>query len=248
MNSIETAILTDEQIIQITELTDACRAHDHIRLTYPTDETGDGCHHFLLYQEDARLIAALSLIFLDDGLAECCAFTHPEHRRQGHFTRLLEHALDTCEECDILFPVPESCPDTMAALAALGAELESREHRMELETPPDLSGVGQRNLTLLPSEDEASCAWQLFLGDHLIGRCLTTPASGSCICLHHVEIDPDYRRQGYGAEFLTMLLSALSASGIRKVILQVPDSNEAALALYKKAGFRITETLSYYAY
>jgi ribosomal protein S18 acetylase RimI-like enzyme len=47
---------------------------------------------------------------------------------------------------------------------------------------------------------------------------------------------------------LEKLFALLAAAGIKKVILQVSGDNAAALALYKKTGFRITETLSYYLY
>ncbi|MDO5406694.1 MAG: GNAT family N-acetyltransferase [Eubacteriales bacterium] len=81
-----------------------------------------------------------------------------------------------------------------------------------------------------------------------LGSCQTTPVSRSCVCLHHVEILPQYRRQGCGTALLEQLAAALKHSGVRRVILQVSGDNEAALALYKKQGFRITETLSYYLY
>jgi ribosomal protein S18 acetylase RimI-like enzyme len=47
---------------------------------------------------------------------------------------------------------------------------------------------------------------------------------------------------------LEKLFALLAAAGIKKVILQVSGGNDSALALYKKAGFRITETLLYYLY
>ena len=46
----------------------------------------------------------------------------------------------------------------------------------------------------------------------------------------------------------SILVSSLEREGIRRICLQVSGSNEPALHLYRKTGFRITETLSYYLY
>lgn len=65
---------------------------------------------------------------------------------------------------------------------------------------------------------------------------------------HHVEIVPEYRNRGYGTAFLLLLLPALSKEGFQKAVLQVSGDNAAAIALYKKTGFSVTKTLSYYFY
>jgi GNAT superfamily N-acetyltransferase len=80
------------------------------------------------------------------------------------------------------------------------------------------------------------------------GRYDITSVSDHCVCLHHVEVDEAHRGQGHATCMLEKLFALLAAAGIKKVILQVSGDNDAALALYKKTGFRITETLSYYLY
>ena len=74
------------------------------------------------------------------------------------------------------------------------------------------------------------------------------PVSADTVCLHHVEIVPEYRNRGYGTAFLLLLLPALSKEGFQKAVLQVSGDNAAAIALYKKTGFSVTKTLSYYFY
>ena len=51
-----------------------------------------------------------------------------------------------------------------------------------------------------------------------------------------------------GTAFLGLLLPALAEEGFSRIILQVSGSNAPALALYKKIGFRVMETLLYYLY
>lgn len=281
--------LTDTQISHIRQLTDICCRHDQIELSYPADEkepehepghadTEDSMsgrsRHWLAYDNGGTLAAVLGLVFYEDSLAECTAFTHPDFRRQGLFSALLELALEETEDLDILFPVSGTCPDTAAVLDALGAELESCELQMEMELS-EMSAkddckcrAGAAGFTLNQcSPDESGTATWLLFSDSLTGMPATPTCCGSCqtspvsnspgpassgssfsVCLHHVEVLPQYRRQGCGTALMELLLARLARDGFRRVILQVSGDNEAALSLYKKTGFRITETLSYYLY
>ena len=56
-----------------------------------------------------------------------------------------------------------------------------------------------------------------------------------------------FRGKGYGKEFLLGMLRLLSDMGTR-VVIQVSGQNYIARNLYKKTGFRTTESLSYYLY
>lgn len=279
----QTGSLTDEQVKQVKQLICRCQETDCTSLFYPFEE--EDCHHYLLYEHaggnfstsdnTSTLCAVLAMIPCETEV-ECSAFTRPDRRRNGYFTALLETALETFEEYDILFPVTGNCPDTLATLEALDAEVESQELMMELELDEwsngyaDVTGYVLTESDMLESEDDFcdiptddGRTWELRSADSsgfadsssaaggasiLLGTCQTTSVSDTCVCLHHVEILPQFRQKGYGTILLTRLLSALKESGTERVILQVSGGNEAALALYKKQGFRITETLSYYLY
>ena len=91
-----TNLLTQKQLQEIADLTTFCHRHDGIELSYPVEE--EHLTHFLGYLADGRLAACLTLISYEETLAECCAFTHPEFRRQGFFSRLLDEAVSRSEE------------------------------------------------------------------------------------------------------------------------------------------------------
>ena len=284
---VETQNLTEKQRQDIRLLVELCCRHDNIRLSYPEDgESGEdgnedneengtgtmhipGPRHWLCYGEDGVLKSALALVYYQDSLVECSAFTHPDFRRQGLFSRLLGCAVDTTEtvdcggDCDILFTVSGHCPDTAAVLQALDAELASEEYQMEME----LTETRCRAMILAaapscllrkacpdPEPDgSADTVWELIrMADDssavLLGSCRTFMVSDACVCLHHVEILHQYRGQGFGYALICRLMPLLCKEGVRRVILQVSGSNKAALALYKKTGFRISETLSLYLY
>ena len=55
--------------------------------------------------------------------------------------------------------------------------------------------------------------------------------------INNIAVHPRVRSQGVGTRFLRFLLDYASSQGCREVTLEVRPSNDAALALYRKAGF-----------
>ena len=262
-----TNLLTQKQQQEIADLTAFCRRHDGTDLSWPADE--EDLTHFLGYLPDGRLAACLTLIPYEETLAECCAFTHPDFRKNGFFSRLLEEALAQYPDADLLFAVSEDCRDALKTLEALGAEKDSEEHMMECNlgswpiTHPsgsaDSTGAAQQ--TGSPAETETAAnfhpfsitrtsetEYTLHRSGILCGTASAEPVSETAVCLHHVEILPEFRNKGCGTAFLQLLLPELAGNGFQKAILQVAGDNAPAIALYKKTGFSITKTLSYYFY
>lgn len=255
-----TNLLTQKQQKEAAYLTAVCHHHDQNDLSYPLEETD--ITHFLAYLPDGTLAACLALISYEENLAECCAFTHPDFRNQGIFSQLLEEGLSHIPDSDLLFAVSESCQDTVKTLEALGAEKESEELMMECDLasssciPVTQTGTSFGNtlhsgfarsdsFSLKQNSGSEFC---LYKGDFLLGTAFAEPVSEGTVCLHHVEILPKYRHQGFGTVFFTLLLPALASQGFQTAILQVAGDNMPAIALYKKTGFSVTKTLSYYFY
>ena len=265
-----TNLLTQKQQQEIADLTAFCRHYDGTDLSYPLEE--EDLSHFLGYLPDGRLAACLTLIPYEEDLAECCAFTHPDFRRQGFFSLLMKEAISQYPDVDMLFAVSETCTDALKTLEALEAEKDSEEHMMEC----DLSSW-HRTLQPAPADNTDSFAqtgaaaeisvspvsshshlfalaqlseteYALYHSSTLCGTASAEPVSETAVCLHHVEILPELRNQGCGTAFLHLLLPKLAGNGIQKVILQVAGDNAPAIALYKKTGFSVTKTLSYFFY
>lgn len=62
-----------------------------------------------------------------------------------------------------------------------------------------------------------------------------------CTFLFDFEIAPEYRRAGYGYESLKLLDEYARRLGSKTLELHVFGKNPAALALYQKAGYMITD-------
>ena len=76
------------------------------------------------------------------------------------------------------------------------------------------------------------------------GTCRILPYGSGRFYLYHLEITESFRSRGFGRALLFGVLNSLPSRS--RVILQVSSENTAALSLYKKTGFGITKTLSYY--
>lgn len=267
-----TNLLTQKQQQEIADLTTFCRRHDNTEVSYPLEED---LTHFLGYLPDGRLAACLTLIPYEEDLAECCAFTHPDFRKQNFFSLLLKEAVSQYPDVDLLFAVSENCSDALKTLEALEAEKDSEEHMMECDLgcwrmaqpSGSIDNAGNSGQTIAPTDNcSTTCIpgsnrsnlfsmikisetdYALYRSNTLCGTASAEPVSKTAVCLHHVEILPEFRNQGCGTAFLQLLLPKLAGNGFQKAILQVSGDNAPAIALYKKTGFSVTKTLSYYFY
>lgn len=245
----ETA-LTPAFRLGLRALSDACQAQN----SSSPDSFEDGDVFFFLEEtgQDGQpfFSSALVLYSIEEDLFECAALTRPDLRREGRFSRLLEAAADYAPEAEFSFPVPDNSPEKKAVMEAIGAELWYQEHLMEWT--PGLSALPDRQTALSFSQTgdaiSVTASSDPEHPDAVTASCLLTLTSGSACCLHRVLVPEPLRGQGYGSLLLSTLLGELSRKGIKKAVLQVSGDNAPALALYRKTGFRITETLSYYLY
>ncbi len=221
-------------------------------VSYPQDEE-DALHYLLWIRKpeggSPELIGALAILPLDETTIECIALIHPSARRKGFFTRLLKHARRDFARFDFLFPVPEGAHDIMASLQAIDARYDHTDLMMECLTAewPDAQILPDALIpeNLIPEEHLP----EVFLWpedtDTPIGSCRVIPLSPDCVCLCQVEISPALRGLGHGTAMIRRLLSLLCQCGICRILLHVEKENIPAVALYKKTGFRVIETLSY---
>ena len=56
--------------------------------------------------------------------------------------------------------------------------------------------------------------------------------------IYNIAIAPEFRRKGIGEELLRHMIDKAEADGCDLATLEVRGSNEAAMELYKKLGFR----------
>lgn len=252
MNIIRTKSPDKNQKGNLLCLQKTCQDHDRISLTFPMEEN---CLYYLLYEND-RLLSALCAFFNENGDLECSGFTLPSMRKQGLFALLLKELLKEAEDNDIIFPADESCPDTICTLKALEADFWYREHFMEITLSGFLNSEFKKNNKTrevygLTMEPAGSDQYGFFKDGTRIGSFYFNKQSDKCY-FYGFEIREELRGKGLGSACLLLFLEAFFSrpekGGSGVLFLQVSGLNKPAMALYKKAGFHTTESLSYYIY
>ena len=71
-----------------------------------------------------------------------------------------------------------------------------------------------------------------------------TELRSDAIELTYIGVAADQRIKGLGRELLNAFIRTSRETGYRSVVLSVEKDNGSAIALYKKAGFKITKTFS----
>lgn len=236
--------LNSSQKEQIHSLEERCRRESPLSLTFPTE----GFDHCLFYYgESGALLSAAAFTTAAPGICECSALTDPAYRNRGLFSELLEAGLELIpEESDILFYSDGSCKDTEKTLEALEAEFLTRDYMMEFSPQAASSAVFPCPLSpAAVSRDEDGCLKFLFQTN--TGEALVSCAQ-NYYYFFSFEIRGHLRRMGHGEKLLKDILTYLYLKNPMPVRLQVSGDNIPAMSLYKKTGFRITDTLSTYLY
>lgn len=244
MDITVSSVLTPTEKEEVFLLLEACCKKEPVSLTFPTEEAD----HYLLARENGRLLCAAALLEEDETVYECTAFTRPDCRRNGVFGAVLEKGLSILpEDTELLFYIDKKSPDALETVTALGAELLSDEHMMELasDAVSAMKGLEKTGDLTVTEAMEGEQAILVFSDAH---GSLNISLYGTHYYLYGFEIREDQRGRGFGTGLLIKVLSFLAEREPLPVTLQVSGSNGPALSLYKKTGFRITETLSRYLY
>lgn len=123
-----------------------------------------------------------------------------------------------------------------AAIAALEAELFGAEAWSLEQVRGELAGPGRRGWVSADLDDRSDG-----------GGYLITMTLGDVVDLQRVGVAPGARRTGVATELLDVALAAARDDGADRMLLEVAENNEAALAFYAARGFtRIDRRPRYY--
>lgn len=73
-------------------------------------------------------------------------------------------------------------------------------------------------------------------GYALLARTFSQEAGGMVLWIEELYVKPEYRSCGLGHDFFTYLKSNL-CENVKRIRLEVEDSNEKAISLYRRMGF-----------
>lgn len=124
----------------LTALESVCRAKDGT-VSSVCSSTEFNCRRdipvFFLAMDGTKLVGYLSVFLPEETSAEINVLIHPDYRRQGIFTALLQRAktaLSAVGTKEFIFVCEPSATDSTAAMLAMQAEKRSSEYRMLLES------------------------------------------------------------------------------------------------------------------
>ena len=231
----------------------------------------------ILWWEDGQLLGFLGLYAFAPPTAELAGMVHPDARRSGIATALLDAALPLCRERGyrqaLLVTPRESSPGRSFALSR-GAVLEHSEHALVLLSSPS-DGAADPAITVrtateadaaevsrllttafgtppspvldLPAATESSGTLVVELAGSAVGTLRLTRESAEAAGIYGFAVDPPLQGRGIGRDVLRRICHQLRDEGVHRIGLEVAVDNDHAMGLYTSLGFTPVTTEDYYA-
>lgn len=226
----------------------------------------------VLWWEEGRLTGFIGLYAFGGPSVELAGMVHPNSRRRGIGTRLLDEAMTLCRERGhdkILLVVPRTSPGGRTLAQSRHGSLDHSEHVLEAvgEVAP---GPTDPSLILRPVSsddlaDEARILSEAFgrtgsseardapdesrlVGErdgHVIAtvRVHRTPEQWD---IYGFAVESSLRGMGIGRDLLRRVCHQAHEAGVTRLHLEVEVNNDRALGLYTSLGFAPTSTDDYY--
>jgi ribosomal protein S18 acetylase RimI-like enzyme len=226
----------------------------------------------VLWWEEGRLVGFLGLYSFGGHTVEVAGMVHPNFRRRGIGTRLLDEAMKLCRERGhrkLLLVAPRTSAGAQVLAESRNGFLEHSEHTLDLKGAVS-EGPADPSLTLRPAvnDDVASLArileeafgapWNPHdlegLGDSTLvgerdGRVIATlrvHRSTEQWSIYGFAVEPQQRGRGVGRDLLRRVCRQANEAGVTWLHLEVEVNNDRALGLYTSLGFTGTSTDDYF--
>lgn len=222
----------------------ACRKENKKVQTFFLTDCENNTLPILYYATvDKQVVGFISVDCFENIYAEICGFVLPDFRNQKIMSHLFDTFLKDYDECYINTFLREKKSTEVKILSHLGFEYASTEYAMKY----DLTKLDFQQLPSFIQEEctDTDLKFCLFKNFLPIGLCMAEHVSSNTVCIHDVSIDENFRRKSYSFQMLNHILSYLSKQ-YDYAVLHVTKENSAAVSLYKKLGFVITDSAFVY--
>ena len=240
--------LTEKEETAVEKITSACNRADGTGYTAPTD-----ADEYLLSCHGGRPVAFLAIYAMGDTVGgrpveELMLFTDPSFRGKHRASGLLERYRKSRKEKQQPPPVlrfssyPSAAADSF--LSRLQAQHDHDELLMTKELVPAGSGQETGGKNTLPGKHarRRKLSEQEFTMRNSYSEC-SVRTYGTAGYIYAVRTDESHLRCGSAQKLLQDVLTRLAGLGADHALLEVSSANIPAVCLYRKLGFRVTQTL-----
>ena len=175
-----------------------------------------------LSRQRAGAVAALGMRYYIEGKCETAAAHRPVYLRVSQAERERREFLDRLT----IIGFASNQERTIDEIAELEQEIFTRE---AWKRQAFYDAAGSEHAICLCAKD----------GDTVVGYLVCYVAADQSE-LPMIAVAPKARHRGVGESLLKRLIELLGLQGVATLYLEVRESNEAAIAMYEKAGFRQT--------
>ena len=226
----------------------------------------------VLWWDEGRLVGFVGLYAFGGPSVEVAGMVHPEYRRQGIGSRLLDEAIELCRrrsEGRLLLVAPRTSVGARVLAESRGGALEHSEHALDLDGAAT-QGPSDPSLRLRPASIDDLSELVRILAD-AFGQSprpidLDTPGvsmlvaerDGSIVAtlglnqspaewgIYGFAVAPHLQGAGIGRDLLRRVCRQANDAGVRRLHLEVEVNNDRALGLYTSLGFTRTSTEDYF--
>ena len=276
--------LNEEEKIEIEKLEDICKKYDEVilklELDYKNKLEKDYKNNIneineFLYYSNKELIGYASISCFNGNVAEINGMVHPEFRRNGIFTKVIDLVLNECKKrsfSEILLLCDDKSDSGRYFIEYFNGKYSFSECRMNCKelnfnsvderikfkkaNNKDINKINELNRLffgegcnekILPEDEERNGAitYLICLSDEVIGKIKVTKEFNGAY-ISGFGILPKYRGMGYGKRSIIKVLKKLNEEKITNITLDVEIKNKNALNLYKSCGFKEESIINYY--
>lgn len=243
-------MLSDNEKGELQKLCNACNLNDGTCFSVPYDADIYG-----LMKDEGKLICAICAYHMggrkdEMETDEIYAFTLPGFRKKGCFYSVLSFLMPVLRDA-LVFPVYKLNPGLLEILDRLKAKKDYDEYFMERELTENIETAGSMEMSGTENiKYEETSEDEIFFSSRFC-ECCIMKYSKDCLYLYGMLTYARFQGMGHGFEFLSELIRLIETGktglhGFKRIILQVSSENIPAVKLYKKCGFSVKDSLSFY--